>query len=184
MHLQVVTLLGLGYLPGAPGTWASIAAIPLAWALHALGGFWLLGLATVGLGLLGWWSTRAVLAERTAAPDDALDLQWSDEKGTFVAPGAEDPSEIVIDELVGMMLALWPLSAGLMLTGAKAGVWPWPGWVVGFLLFRFFDIVKPAPVNWAERAPGALGVMLDDIVAGGLTAVIALVAAGVAHGWF
>ncbi len=184
MHLRVATLFGLGHLPGAPGTWASVAAIPLAWALHAVGGFWLLGLATVALGVLGYWATARVLDERAAHPDDAVELEWREKDSTFAAPGGRDPSEIVIDELVGMLLALWPLSAGLALTGAEWHVWPWPGWVLGFVLFRFFDIVKPPPVSWAERAPGALGIMLDDIVAGGLTALIALVAAGVAHGWF
>ena len=68
--------------------------------------------------------------------------------------------------------------------GAEWHAWPWPGWVLGFLLFRFFDIVKPPPVSWADRMEGPLGVMLDDIVAGVLTALIAVVAAGVAHGWF
>ncbi len=184
MHLKAATLFGLGYLPGAPGTWASVAAIPLAWLLHALGGFWLLGLATVVLGLLGYWAAARVLEERAAHRGEAVELEWSEKDSTFAAPGGQDPSEIVIDELVGMLLALWPLSAGLTITGAAAHVWPWPGWVLGFLLFRFFDIVKPPPVRWADRLPGALGVMLDDLVAGGLTALIALVAAGIAHGWF
>ena len=183
MHLRVATLLGVGYLPGAPGTWASMAAIPLAWALHALGGFWLLALATVGFGAAGYWATARVLEDRGALPGEAVELEWREKDSTFAARRGHDPSEIVIDELVGMMLALWPLSAGLMLTGAAAHVWPWPGWALGFLLFRFFDIVKPPPVSWAERVPGALGVMLDDIVAGALTALVALLAAGVAHGW-
>ncbi|MGF1500617.1 MAG: phosphatidylglycerophosphatase A [Paracoccaceae bacterium] len=158
MAERIATLFGLGHLPGAPGTYASLAAIPLAWALHALGGFWLLGPATLALSGLGLWAAARM------GPDG-------------------DPPQIVIDELVGMLIALWPLSLGLTLQGKGAEVWPWPGWVLGFLLFRFFDIVKPPPVNWAERAPGALGVMLDDIVAGALTALVALAAAAVAHGW-
>lgn len=161
MKRQLATLFGIGHLPGAPGTWASVAAIPLTWALHALGGIWLVAAFTVAATVAGLWAIDGLLA----GPDD-------------------DPSEIVIDELVGMMLALWPLSLGLTVTGAEPWVWPYPGWILGFLLFRFFDIVKPPPVNWAERAGGALGVMLDDIVAGVLSAIIALVAAGLAHGWF
>ncbi|HUS56278.1 MAG TPA: phosphatidylglycerophosphatase A [Thermohalobaculum sp.] len=157
----IVTCFGIGNLPGAPGTWASVAAIPLAWALHAAGGFWALGLVTMVLALIGYWATSRYLAGRP-----------------------EDPAEVVIDEVVGMLIALWPLSIGLAHTGAEWHVWPWPGWVLGFLLFRFFDIVRPPPVSWADRVPGPLGVMLDDIVAGVLTASITVIAAGVAHGWF
>lgn len=158
----VATGFGLGLVPAAPGTVASAATIPLAWGLHALGGIWLVAAATVAMALAGHWATARCLAHS----DDP------------------DPSEIVIDEVAGMLIALWPLSLGLTLAGTAAHVWPWPGWVLGFLLFRFFDIVKPPPVSWAERAPGALGVMLDDLVAGFLTGAISLVAAGVAHGWF
>jgi phosphatidylglycerophosphatase A len=157
----IATCLGIGNLPQAPGTWASAAAIALAWALHAAGGFWALGLATMALAVLGYRATARLLDGR-----------------------ADDPPEIVIDELAGMLIALWPLSIGLSHMGAAWHVWPWPGWVLAFLLFRFFDIVKPPPVSWANRVSGPLGVMLDDIVAGVLTASIAVIAAGIAHGWF
>lgn len=157
----IATCFGIGNLPGAPGTWGSLAAIPLAWALHALGGFALLGPATLVIIFAGYWATARYLGDR-----------------------ADDPSEVVIDEVAGMMIALWPLSIGLGIMEADPFQWPWPGWVLGFLLFRFFDIVKPPPVGWADRLHGPLGVMLDDIVAGILTAMIAVLAAGIAHGWF
>lgn len=157
----IATCFGIGDLPGAPGTWASIAAIPLAWALHAAGGFGLLAAATVALIALGWWATTRYLDGR-----------------------AGDPAEVVIDEVAGMLIALWPLSLGLTMMGSAWHVWPWPGWVLGFLLFRFFDIVKPPPVSWADRMEGPAGVMLDDLVAGSLAALIATFAAGFAHGWF
>jgi phosphatidylglycerophosphatase A len=156
---QLATVFGIGFLPGAPGTWASLATIPLGWALHAAGGFTLVAIATVVLALAGYWATDRYLDGR-----------------------AEDPSEVVIDEVVGMLIALWPLSFGLTHIGAAPHVWPWPGWVVGFLMFRFFDIVKPPPVGWADRMQIPLGVMLDDVLAGLLAAVVVLVAGWVAHG--
>jgi phosphatidylglycerophosphatase A len=160
LQKQIALAGGLGRLPQAPGTWGSLGAIPAAWALHALGGFGLLAAATVAAFAAGLWATRAWLGET----------------------GETDPSEIVIDEVVGLWIALWPLSAGLTLMGAPGGVFPWPGWVLGFLAFRFFDILKPFPVNRAERLPGALGVMADDVVAGVLAALVGAAAAIVAHG--
>lgn len=158
---QVATLGGIGTLPGAPGTWGSLAAIPLTWLLHWLGGFPLVMAATSFVLIGGYWAVLVHLDGR-----------------------AEDPSEVVIDEVAGMMIALWPLSLGLDVIGAARDVFPWPGWVLGFLLFRFFDIVKPPPVSWADRLKTPLGVMLDDVLAGLLAAIVATLAAGVSHGWF
>jgi phosphatidylglycerophosphatase A len=68
--------------------------------------------------------------------------------------GIQDPPEVVVDEVVGFFVA----------------VAPWePSWsllVAGFLLFRFFDIVKPFPVGMAERLPGGVGIVADDLAAG------------------
>jgi phosphatidylglycerophosphatase A len=158
----VATAGGIGRLPEAPGTFASLATIPLAWGLHALGGFPLVAAATLAAVAAGFWAARVYLAET----------------------GADDPPEIVIDEVAGMLVALWPLSLGLWMQGMPGEVFPWPGWTLGFLAFRFFDIVKPPPVGWADRRPGALGVMLDDLLAGLLAALVASAAAIVAHGAF
>lgn len=76
--------------------------------------------------------------------------------------GRQDPGQIVIDEVAGQMLSLLWLPLSIPLYGA------------GFLLFRFFDIVKPFPVRAADRLHGGFGIMLDDIVAG-------LYALGVLH---
>lgn len=159
---RIATCFGIGNSPVAPGTVAAAAAVPLAWLLHMAGGIAALALATAAIALAGHWASARYIEGKADA----------------------DPSEVVIDEVAGMLLALWPLSLGLTLAGTAAHVWPWPGWVLGFLLFRVFDILKPPPVNWAERAPGALGIMLDDLVAGLMAAAIATLAAGVAHGWF
>ena len=65
-----------------------------------------------------------------------------------------DPCEMVIDELVGCLITFFavPLSVSSV--------------IVGFMLFRFFDITKIGGIRWLERRPGAWGIMLDDIGAG------------------
>jgi phosphatidylglycerophosphatase A len=75
----------------------------------------------------------------------------------------EDPGWFVADEGVGMLLALAALPA--------AG---WLGVVLAFALFRVFDIAKPWPVSWADRQPGAFGIMLDDVIAGAMAAGLLL----------
>ena len=54
---MIATFGGVGNLRPAPGTWGSLAALPVAWGLHVLGGFWLLLMATVAAFGLGWWAT-------------------------------------------------------------------------------------------------------------------------------
>ena len=73
-----------------------------------------------------------------------------------------DAPEVVIDELAGQWIAL--LAVPLY--------WRW--YLLAFLLFRLFDIVKPGPVRMAENLPGGIGVMADDIVAGVLAAACLL----------
>lgn len=72
-----------------------------------------------------------------------------------------DPQWIVIDEAAGM----WVAMAGLPAFG-------WVGVLAAFALFRLFDIAKPGPVGWADRQGGATGVMLDDLIAGALAALV------------
>jgi len=68
--------------------------------------------------------------------------------------GEKDPGEIIIDEFAGMLISLYRIP-------------PTMGYVVaGFLLFRFFDIVKPRPISNLEKLKGSLGIMSDDLVAG------------------
>ena len=71
-----------------------------------------------------------------------------------------DPSKVVIDEWVGMWIAL------LMIPNE----WLWLG--IAFLLFRIFDIVKVYPANRFEHLPGGWGIMMDDVVAGLYAGVI------------
>ena len=76
---------------------------------------------------------------------------------------SHDPSFIVIDEWVGQWVALSLLPVNV--TNA----------IIGFLLFRFFDITKLGPVKYFEKMPGAWGVMTDDLVAGFISLAIILI---------
>ena len=155
----IATVGGLGYLKPAPGTWASLAALPLAWALHVTGGFPLLAVATLLAAGGGYWAAAVMI------DGDRI----------------KDPPEIVIDEVAGQWLALWAISLPAWLHGIGITAL-WPGWISAFVLFRLFDIWKPGPVGWADRSGGASGIMLDDLIAGLGAGLGTLLLAGLAHG--
>lgn len=158
MIRAICTLGPIGHLRPAPGTWGSAAAVLLAWGLHNVGGFWLLFFATLAITALGWWA----VGEATRGSAD------------------KDPSEIIIDEVAGQWIALWPVSLGAQMAGAD--FWAlWPGVLTAFIAFRAFDILKPGPVGWADRQEGALGVMADDLIAGWMAALVVAVLAFLAH---
>jgi phosphatidylglycerophosphatase A len=75
--------------------------------------------------------------------------------------GVHDHGSIVWDEFVGFWITMFAAPVG----------WVWV--VVGFVLFRFFDIIKPWPISWIDkRITGGLGIMLDDVIAGVMAAVV------------
>ena len=81
----------------------------------------------------------------------------------LIAKKSKDPKEIIIDEFIGQFIALIFIPDTIL------------GLLVSFLLFRFFDITKLYPVNKAEKIPGAIGVLADDVVAGLMTACIIII---------
>jgi phosphatidylglycerophosphatase A len=128
------------------------------------------GLAPVAPGTAGsllalplWWFLLADLSPLQQAICIAaavLVSMWIVDRACRAA-GVGDASQIVLDEIVGQWIALLAAPKSL--------------WVVavGFGLFRFFDIVKPPPVSWADRRlRGGLGVVLDDVLAGVLAAAV------------
>ena len=80
----------------------------------------------------------------------------------------DDAGEVIIDEVAGQWLVL------LCIPPTIDSVLLWYG--AGFILFRLFDIIKPWPVSAAERLPGGIGVMADDVVAGTLAGITLLMA--------
>lgn len=68
--------------------------------------------------------------------------------------GKEDPSCIVIDEVAGMLVSVLGVAFSVK------------SYLAGFLLFRFFDVVKPPPIRQSQRLPGSWGILADDLLAG------------------
>ncbi len=129
---------GLGKIPKAPGTFGTLAAIPLILLFAWLDPGWAV-FGVVTLIVVSVWIC-----------DEAEAIM-----------GVKDPGSIVLDEVAGYTVAM----AGMPVTGWTL--------VAGFLLFRVFDIVKPVPVrNFENRFSGGPGIVLDDIVAGLLSAVV------------
>ncbi len=156
----IATFGGVGHLRPMPGTWGSAAALPVGWALHTIGGSLLVIVAIA----IAYFAGVAATRRETEAT------------------GLHDPSHVVIDEVVGQWIALLPVIIGAEHTGSAA-LALWPGWIVAFVGFRAFDILKPGPIGWADRRDDATGVMLDDVFAG-IAAAITVVILGVAYHGF
>jgi phosphatidylglycerophosphatase A len=144
LALALATAGGVGYAPIAPGTFGSMVGVAVYWVVVPFGPLAVAFAAALASGL-GVWAAGEV--ERIYAK--------------------KDDGRIVIDEVAGQLITLLPLAA---LAGPDRMRAPLP-LLIGFLVFRGFDIAKPGPVRWAERRfPGGQGVMYDDILAGVLSA--------------
>lgn len=120
-----------GYFPFAPGTAGSLLAVGLYWFIP---GFerWYILLILISVFLLIGIITASKL-------ENAL---------------GRDPNIVVIDEIVGMWIALFLIPK------------EWIYVVVAFIVFRFFDIIKPPPARQFDQMSGGVGIMMDDVVAG------------------
>ena len=147
----IATWFGLGLIPVAPGTWGSLGGLAVAWVL---------------VQYAGWppWSL-GLLAIILTAPGI-----WAAEH-TATAAGKKDPGIVVVDEVLGQWLTLAAMSAAA----------PRAQWILGFALFRLFDIWKPFPVRKLESLPGGTGIVADDLGAGIYGALVLLVARQI--GW-
>jgi phosphatidylglycerophosphatase A len=143
----IATGFGAGFVPVAPGTVGALEGIAIYVGVRALGVgelnlFVGLIILNIGLFLLGVWASSK----------------------TCGVIGIADPHQIVVDEISGQLISLTPL--GLLPSLSLAGL------IIGFVLFRLFDIFKPYPIRKLERLPGGLGVMADDALAGTYAAVL------------
>jgi phosphatidylglycerophosphatase A len=152
------TVFYVGYMKPAPGTWGSLIALPLGFLIFQIGGIWLFLFAIIIGFFKGWWATEQMTKGREN----------------------HDPSEIVVDEVVGQWIAIAPVFYAAWRLEIDVTLL-WPGWLAAFLLFRAFDIFKPWLVGWADRRDDALGVMLDDVIAGIFAAISVLILAAFFH---
>ena len=140
---------GAGFMPIAPGTWGSAVAVVAVYAVY---------LARPSL-LAGPLAAAALLVVSLALAWAGV---WAGDRVSAML-GDDDPSEVVVDEVVGQLLTY-----ALLPVAGRA----WTGWsfeialVAGFLLFRALDIVKPGPIDDLQRMHGGLGIMADDFAAG------------------
>lgn len=154
--------LGIGLGSGLPrraaGTWGTIGGLIIAIAM-VLAGFWVF-VAITALGLV----FGGVICGKTSK-----------------LMGIEDDPHIVWDEWVGIWLTLLPSLFVLHMLGGLTDFSPlmaefWLLFGIGFVLFRLFDVLKPAPISWADKhVSGGLGIMLDDVLAGIIAGMLTLI---------
>ena len=158
---RLVYWLGIGLGSGlprrAPGTWGTVGGLIVAIPLLSLG-FVPFLIITILSCVIGNW-----ICGRTSE-----------------LMGGHDNPHIVWDEWAGMWLTLLPLSyMGI----ADGNFWQniaqsssVVAIIIAFILFRFFDIIKPPPIGWADKkVAGGLGIMLDDIIAGIMAAAVLVI---------
>ncbi len=129
----ISTFFGAGLLKPASGTWGTLAAMPLAFYILKFHGQLAIFIASIVIYLIGVYSSH-IFSKIT---------------------NSHDASEIVIDEVAGVLLTLAfvPYSIESL--------------IIGFLLFRLFDIFKPWPINFIDqKIDGGWGIMSDDMLAG------------------
>ena len=139
LALVIATGLGVGYSPVAPGTIGSFIGILLIFLLSR----WQF---IEGQRVVVHWLVVAVIS--------AIGI-WAASRAEVIL-SKRDPPQVVIDEIVGQLLTF-----GLIFRNPRASLL-----FMGFLFFRFFDIVKPFTIKSLEKVPFGFGIVLDDLAAG------------------
>jgi phosphatidylglycerophosphatase A len=132
----LASVLFLGYIPFASGTIGSLFTVAVLW--------WACCRSHLALSPAAYWAAALALC--------ALSILLSSRPKELF--GSDDPKEVIIDECAGQFVTFLfvPLSIKTL--------------VLGFFLFRFFDIVKPFPVHTMEICEGGVGITMDDVMAG------------------
>jgi phosphatidylglycerophosphatase A len=132
----VATFFGVGYLRPGPGSWGSAATVLLWWLVAR----WITH---------SWQPWAAALLALTAV---LVGIPAATQVAR--ASSRRDPQFVVIDEVAGQLITL------------IAAPTTWQSLLLGFILFRAFDIVKPPPLRQLERLPEGVGIVVDDVGAG------------------
>lgn len=148
-----LTTWGVGYLPIAPGTWGSAVGVAIFLGVDR----WVVSLRSAP-----YLSFMASPSEPALFAMVCLGLTlfsllsfWASDRSIPLL-GNSDPSQAVVDEVVGQLITFLFIPFGVS----------WKFVLAGFLLFRMFDIWKPYPIDLLQDLPGGVGVCADDIVAG------------------
>lgn len=137
LHRLIATGGGAGYFPKMPGTFATLIGILLYYPVHSLA---ILSQVIVTLFFFGIGLISATHLEKEI--------------------GVKDPGQIVIDEIVGIWIALFLIP------------FDWHALLLAFVLFRFFDIQKPLGIRQVQSFHSGWGIMLDDALAGVYTNIV------------
>ena len=153
VSLAIATAFGLGYLPKAPGTFGSLAGVGLTVLIWSR----FLPYSSIDIFI------HDVYLVISAQGLMVLSTLLISGVGVLVATrtahylGRKDPQIVVIDEVSGQIISYFGIGVAML---------NWKYLLLGFILFRVFDIWKPFPARQAESLPGGLGIMADDWIAG------------------
>ena len=153
MKRLLTSCFGLGLLPIAPGTWGSLPPVLVFVLMCYFGASAVLtSVAMAALVLAG-----SIICVKYAPAIIAL-------------YGKIDPREVVVDEVAGQAVTFLPVR--FLLTGVLSSSQIWVITLLGFFLFRFFDISKPWPIRKLEALPEGWGILADDLLAGVYAAIV------------
>ncbi|MGB7207364.1 MAG: phosphatidylglycerophosphatase A [Pyrinomonadaceae bacterium] len=149
-----LTTFGVGYLPIAPGTWGSMVGVLIYLGAARLVDYLSLFppfYGSIADDLIAWFHAFFAIIFLLFC----LLGVWAAGRSTELF-GNSDPSQAVVDEVIGQLIVFLFVPFGIT----------WPFILAGFLLFRLFDIWKPYPIDDLQTLPGGVGICADDILAG------------------
>ena len=153
MKKLLTSCFGLGWLPVAPGTWGSLPpAIVFALMCHLNA-----SVATVSIIMAALASVGSVVCVKFAP-------------AIVASTGKTDPREVVADEFAGQAITF--LAISFLIAGPFPAGQIWIIALLGFVVFRLFDIVKPWPIRKLEKLPGGWGILSDDLLAGAYAGIV------------